>query len=132
LDKQSELILFFKKRVFMFRRLFIIAAVSVLAACGGGDGDSADTSAVDKLYASYEKVTQGMSYEQVIATVGYGVNEKIDYSASSTAYTWSVGSGSTKSLLSVTVIKNGALAGKSGVVGKIIAGSKGTRKQSYL
>lgn len=116
----------------MFRRLFVIGAVSVLAACGGGGGDSADTIAVDKLYASYEKVTQGMSFEQVIAAVGYGVNEGIDYSASSTAYTWSAGSGSTKTLLSVTVIKNGAIAGKSGVVGKIVAGPKGTISKSYL
>lgn len=116
----------------MFRRLFVAGAVSVLVACGGGGGDDADTVAIDKLYASYEKVTQGMSYEQVIAAVGYGVNENIDYSANSTAYTWAAGSGSAKTLLSVTVIKDGALAGKSGVVGKIISGSKGTRKQSYL
>jgi len=116
----------------MFRRLFVIGAVSVLAACGGGDGDSADTIAIDKLYASYEKVTEGMSYEQVVATVGYGANKGIDYSASSTAYTWSAGSNSRNNLLSVTVIKNGVIAGKSGVVFKIIAGSKGTREQSYL
>lgn len=122
----------FKKGEIMFRRLFVIGAVSVLAACGGGDGDSADTIAADKLYVSYEKVTQGMSFEQVIAVVGYGVNQSIDYSASSTAYTWSAGNGSTKTLLSVTVIKNGAIAGKSGVVGKIIAGPKGTISKTYL
>jgi hypothetical protein len=116
----------------MFRRLFVIGAVSILVACGGGGGDDADTVAIDKLYASYNNVTQGMSYDQVVAIVGYGANKGIDYSASSTAYTWSAGSDSGKNLLSVTVIKNGAIAGKSGVVGKIIAGSKGTFSKSYL
>jgi hypothetical protein len=122
----------FNKGDFMFRRLFIIGAIGVLAACGGGDGDSADTIAADKLYTSYEEVTQGMSFEQVIAVVGYGANERVDYSGSSTAYTWSAGSGSTKTLLSVTVIKNGVLAGKSGVIGKIVAGPKGTTSKTYL
>jgi hypothetical protein len=123
----------FNKGKIMFRRLFVIGAVCALVACGGGgDGDSAESIAADKLYTSYEKVTQGMSYEQVIAAVGYGVNGGIDYAASSTAYTWSAGSGSSKTLLSVTIIKNGALAGKSGVVGKIVSGPKGTISKSYL
>jgi hypothetical protein len=108
-----------------------ILFASTLIACGGG-GDGVDTTAVDKLYTSYEQVSQGMSYEQVIAVVGYGVNERVDYSASSNAYTWSAVSGSTKTLFSVTIIKNGVLAGKSGVVGKIIAGSKGTISKTYL
>lgn len=116
----------------MFRRLFVIGAVSVLTACGGGDGESPDERAVNELYKSYETISQNMSYEIVKDVIGYRANESIDYSANSTAYTWSAGTGSAKTLLSVTVIKDGVLSGKSGVVSKIIAGSKGTLKQSYL
>jgi hypothetical protein len=113
----------------IFKTFFTsILLAFTLISCGGGDaGDDAAVSAVTNLYTAYDKVTPGMSYDQVKAAVGYGVNSPIEDFGSGTHYTWKIGQGTANhAILSVTTIKGG------GVVGKIVAGSKGTISKTYL
>jgi hypothetical protein len=105
----------------------ILFAFTLIACGSGGDTDDAAVSAVANLYTAYDKVTPGMSYDQVKAAVGYGVNSPVEDFGSGTHYTWKVGQGtSNNAILSVTTVKGG------GVVGKIIAGSNGTKSKTYL
>lgn len=105
----------------------ILLTFTLISCGGGGDGEDAAVTAVSNLYIAYDKVNPGMSYSQVVAVVGYGVNTPIEDFGSGTHYTWKIGQGTANhAILSVTTIKGG------GVVGKIIAGSRGTISKSYL
>lgn len=110
------------------RRALVIMSVSALAfgltACGGGGGGS-DTAAGD-LYAAFDKIDQGMSYEQVRDIVGYEYNDgKDDYQGNEVHYKWVSGKGTVEVTVLSVHISNGRCNAK------IVVGNKGNNSKFW-
>lgn len=108
-----------------FARIASISAISFgLAACGGGS-DSPTDSANGDLYLAFEKIDQGMSYEQVRDIVGFEYNNGKDDFTSEVHYKWGTGKGTASyAILSVTITK-------SGVKAKLVGGYKGNNSKFW-
>ncbi|MBL8388163.1 MAG: hypothetical protein JNK17_08120 [Hydrogenophaga sp.] len=110
------------------RRVIAFLAVSAtalgLSACGGGGGGS--DSADGDLYAAFDKIDQGMSYEQVRDIIGFDYNAgKDDFRGTRIDYKWESGKGSSQyTVLSVT-LDNGRTSGK------IVVGYKGNNSKFW-
>ena len=105
--------------------LAISAASLGLSACGGGGGGSSDSANGD-LYAAFDKIERGMTYEQVRDIVGGEYNAgKDDIQGVRVDYKWESGRGTADyTLLSVST-ENGHTAGK------IIVGSRGNNSKFW-
>jgi hypothetical protein len=93
--------------------LLMVLASAFLVACGGGGGDpitgGGSTGASTNLNAVYDKLTRGMTYDQVKGLVGYAHNAGEQASSSGTNYKWSSGEGTaTYCIMSVDIGGGGA------------------------
>lgn len=110
------------------RRVIAFLAVSAtalgLSACGGGGGGS--DSADGDLYAAFDKIGQGMSYEQVRDIIGFDYNAgKDDIQGRHISYKWESGRGSAQYVLLSVTIENGR------TTGKIVGGYKGNNSKFW-
>jgi hypothetical protein len=106
----------------MLKLVAVSALTWGLSACGGGgdSSSSSDGSANGDLYAAFELINQGMSYEQVRDVVGFDYNDgKDDFGGSDLHYKWVTGKGTADVALLQVGFKNG------GAVSKIVGGSRG-------
>jgi hypothetical protein len=103
--------------------------VMTLVACGGGGGGSApDTgggTAVD-LYAAYDEIGPGMSYDQVRDIVGHAHNNGQIDASDRIRYDWIAH----KNTVNVTIMYVEITRG-GGVIGKVVGGPKGNFSRSY-
>lgn len=109
-----------------FARIASISAISFgLAACGGGS-DSPTDSANGDLYVAFDKVDQGMSYEQVRDIIGSDYNAgKEDYQGTQIHYKWETGRGSANYVLLSVNFTNAKVSAK------IVGGYKGSNSKFW-
>lgn len=109
-------------------RLLAVSALALgLAACGGGGGsDNSAGSANGDLYAAFDLIGQGMSYDQVRDIVGFEYNAgKDDFGNTDLHYKWTTGKGTANVALLSVGFKNG------GAVSKIVAGNRGNNSKFW-
>lgn len=113
----------------MIARLLVASTLTVgLAACGGGssDGDNATGSANGDLYAAFDLINQGMTYEQVRDIIGSEYNAgKDDYQGKEVHYKWETGRGGANYVLLSVNFTNGK------TTAKIIGGYKGSNSKFW-
>jgi hypothetical protein len=92
--------------------LLMVLASAFLVACGGGGSDpvaGGGGSGSVNLNAVYDKLTRGMTYDQVKGLVGYAHNGGEQASSSGTNYKWNSGQGTVAyCILSVEIGGGGA------------------------
>lgn len=101
-----------------------LLAVTLVACGGGSDGPGGGPG--DDLYAAYEKVGPGMSYDQVRDIVGQNHNNGQDETPEWVRYGWIENKDNANVTLLYVQIKRGG-----GVRGKFIGGPKGNFSRSY-
>jgi len=114
-------------------RLLTVSTLALgLPACGGGSSSATGNenggagSANGDLYAAFDLIGKGMSYEQVRDIVGSDFNNgKDDFGGQDVHYKWVAGKGTVNVTLLTVQFKNG------GAVAKIVGGNKGNNSKFW-